>query len=388
MGTTRTRGHAIAVATVKRWIEHERPPHALLLVGPDGSGKTTLALDLAAGLLCLEADPTARPCRACAACRKVDHGNHPDLHRLAPEGAGDQIRLGAVQALTAQLALLPMEGRTRVALIEDAHRLNPDAQNALLKVLEEPVGAACIILAADDDAALLPTVLSRAARLRLGKVPPAVIAGLLAEHGVTDPGRANGLALFADGRPGIAIALSAQPEWAIVQARLARQLLDLLAADARTRLGAVPDLVAAGAALDAAARSNGDAARGAAPGGDQRPARDGRSAGAARAPRRATGPTAARPQPAERRRAALRVMATWRDVGRDLAVVARGGRREVRQLDMLEEFEAAAAGLDVAAVIAFLERMDRLGAAIEEYANPELVLDALVLAWPRTAVAA
>jgi len=78
----------------------------------------------------------------CTACRKIKHGNHPDLHRLAPEGAGDQIRLGAVQGLTAELALLPMEGRIRVALIEDAHRLNPDAQNALLKVLEEPVGAA------------------------------------------------------------------------------------------------------------------------------------------------------------------------------------------------------------------------------------------------------
>jgi DNA polymerase III delta' subunit len=383
----RTRGHGIAVAAVTRWIEHERPPHALLLDGPDGSGKATLALDLAAGLLCLDADPQARPCRACAACRKVDHGNHPDLHRLAPEGAGDQIRLGAIQGLTAQLALLPMEGRTRVALIEDAHRLNPDAQNALLKVLEEPVGAACIILAADDAASLLPTVLSRVARLRLGKVPAPVIAGLLAERGVTDPGRANGLALFADGRPGIAIALSSQPEWAIVQARLARQLLDLLGADARTRLGAIADLVVAGAALDAALRAGGGAASEPVMDDDQHPGRDGRSA-AGRAPRRAAGAGATRPQPAERRRAALRVIATWRDVGRDLAVVVHGGRRQVRQLDMLEELEAAAAGLDVAEMIAFLERMDRLGAAIEEYANPELVLDALVLAWPRAAGAA
>jgi len=71
------------------------------------------------------------------------------------------------------------------------------------------------------------------------------------------------------------------------------------------------------------------------------------------------------------------------DVGRDLAVVAGGGRREVRQLDMLEDLEAAAAaGVDPAALVAFLERLDALGAAIEEYANPELVLDALMLAWP------
>src|SRR5205085_102656 len=98
-----------------------------------GSGKDTLASDLAAGLLCTAADPAARPCRACAACRKVEHGNHPDVHRIAPEGAGDQIRLAQVTALVSELALLPMEGRRRVAIINAAHRLNPDAQNALLK---------------------------------------------------------------------------------------------------------------------------------------------------------------------------------------------------------------------------------------------------------------
>ena len=371
-----TRGHPVAVAAVRRSIERERPPHALLLVGPDGSGKTTLALDLAAGLLCLQPDPVARPCRTCAACRKVEHGNHPDLHRLAPEGAGDQIRLGAVQGLTSELALLPMEGRIRVALIEDAHRLNPDAQNALLKVLEEPVGAACIILAADDAAALLPTVVSRTARLRLGPVPTSVIVELLGERGLADPGRATAVALAADGRPGIAIALSAQPESAIVQARLSRQLLDLLAADRRTRLAAVAELVAAGATLDAASRAT-PAAEGEPSDGDAAPA------ARPRAPRRSATPASSRPQPAERRRAALRVIAAWRDVGRDLAVVARGGRREVRQLDMLEDLEAAAAGVDAADLVTFLERLDALGAAIEEYANPELVLDALVLAWPR-----
>lgn len=371
-----SRGHPVPVAAVRRWIERERPPHALLLVGPDGSGKTTLALDLAAGLLCLDADPAARPCRVCAACRKIEHGNHPDLHRLAPEGAGDQIRLGAVQALTAELALLPMEGRIRVALIEDAHRLNPDAQNALLKVLEEPVGAACIVLAADDAAALLPTVVSRTARLRLGPVPASVIVDLLGERGLADPGRATALAVAADGRPGIAIALSGQPESAIVQARLARMLLDLLGADRRTRLAAVAELVAAGATLDAAARVTPAADVGASDG-------DAAPAARPRTPRRSATPTSSKPQPAERRRAALRVIAAWREVGRDLAVVAGGGRREVRQLDMLEDLEAAAAaGVDPAALVAFLERLDALGAAIEEYANPELVLDALMLAWP------
>ena len=122
MGSFLTRGQSSALGLVRRAVERERPPHALLLAGPPGVGKTTLALDLAAGLLCLADDPRERPCRACAACHKIEHGNHPDLHILRPEGAGQQIRVGQVQALAAELALLPLEGRFRVAIIEAAQR--------------------------------------------------------------------------------------------------------------------------------------------------------------------------------------------------------------------------------------------------------------------------
>jgi hypothetical protein len=96
----------------------------------------------------------------------------------------------------------------------------------------------------------------------------------------------------------------------------------------------------------------------------------------------------ARARPVERRRAALRVLAAWRDIGRDLVVAASGARREIRHVDLLEELDAAAAHLDVASLIAFLDRLDGLAAAIEAYASPELVLDDLVLAWPRIRVRA
>src|ERR671915_1042961 len=237
----RTRGHPAALAVIRRAVETERPPHALLLVGPDGVGKTTLAFDLAAGLLCLDADPARRPCRECSACRKVDHGNHPDLHRLAPEGAGGQVRLGQVQRLAAELVLLPLEGRYRVAIVEAAQRLNPDAQNALLKTLEEPPPRVCIILCADDEADLLPTVRSRCARLRLGPVSGDEIAALLGERGFADASRSSALARAASGRPGLALALALEPEAELVEARLARRLADLAAADRRARLAAATD---------------------------------------------------------------------------------------------------------------------------------------------------
>ncbi|MBA3852709.1 MAG: hypothetical protein H0X59_10145 [Chloroflexi bacterium] len=370
----RTRGHPAALSAVARAVALERPPHALLLAGSGGIGKTTLALDLAAGLLCRDEDASARPCRTCPGCRKVEHGNHPDLHRLAPDGAGEQIRLVQVQRLSADLSLLPMEGRWRVAIIEAAHRLNPDAQNALLKTLEEPVGFACIILAADDPAALLPTVVSRAARLRLGPVPVADIAALLVERGSLDASRATAVARASGGRPGLALGLAADPDAVLAADRLSRQLLDLTHADRRRRLALVSDLLADAALLDGAVRGKPPAE------GAPRPA-------SRRAPRPGTA-SGGRAAPAERRRAAIRVLLTWREVGRDLAVVCRGGAVEVRNLSLLDELRAAAAGIDEAALLDFLERLDGLAAAIEAYANPELALDALVLAWPRAARAA
>ncbi len=389
----RTRGHPAAVTAVAQAIARQRPPHALLLVGSGGIGKTTLALDLAAGLLCLDDEPSARPCRVCPGCRKVEHGNHPDLHRLAPEGAGEQIRLAQVQRLSADLSLLPMEGRWRVAIIEAAHRLNPDAQNALLKTLEEPVGFACIILAADDPAALLPTVASRAARLRMGPVPDVAVAALLVERGLLDASRASAVARASAGRPGMAIGLAGDPDSVLAAGRLARSLLELTHADRRRRLALVSDLLADAAVLDAAIRGATSEPSATEPTGSSQvdraattdDARTTQSRARRSAPARAPGPRSGpggRTAPAERRRATIRVLLTWREVGRDLAVVCRGGAAQVRHMDLLEDLRAASAGIDEAPLLRFLARLDGLIAAIEAYANPELTLDALVLAWP------
>ena len=393
MGTFLTRGQPAAVSAVERIVRRGDPPHALMLVGPAHVGKTTLALDLAAGLLCLDPDASERPCRDCAACRKVVHRNHPDVHRLAPEGVGEQVRLAQVQALVSALALLPMEGRVRVAIVESAHRLNPDAQNALLKTLEEPPAGVCLILAVDDEPLILATVKSRCARIRLGPLSQAALASLLAERGLADAAESAALARLAGGRPGLAIALATEPESALVHARLMRSLIDLLSQDRRARLSSVPGLVADGGALEEALSRGGEAADRGGPVDERQAARS------ARTPRRAGrddvedsraqggAPRARVPSPAERRAAILRVVAAWREVARDLAVAGRGGRREIRHVDLFDELEAAAGGVDGVEIAAFLERLDRLEGAIEAYANPELALDALLLAWPRTRAA-
>ena len=189
-------------------------------------------------------DPASRPCRACAACRKLEHGNHPDVHRLAPGGAGGQIKIGAVRDLLAELALLPAEARVRAAIIEQAHRLNADAQNALLKLLEEAPPGVVIVLTATAGSLLLETVVSRCQQIRLGPVPARDVADLLVERGVADAPAAAALARAAGGRPGVALALAGDPDAVMAEGRMARTLLDLAGADRRTRLAAATELLA------------------------------------------------------------------------------------------------------------------------------------------------
>ena len=245
MDGARTRGQPAALAAVGSMIRGGAP-HAVLLVGPAGVGKTTLALDLAAGLLCTADDPAARPCGTCRACRLVASGGHPDVHRVGPEGPGRQVVIGGpgarvrgIRDLIADLALLPVEGGARVAIVEAAQRMNEDAQAALLKTLEEPPAGVTLILCADAEEPLLPTIRSRCARLRLGPVGIRDVEAILAEHGVADAPLASRLARITGGRPGLALAWARQPEALRVRDELSRSLLDLLAARPAERLAGV-----------------------------------------------------------------------------------------------------------------------------------------------------
>ena len=363
-------------------------PQALLLIGPASIGKTTLAVDLAAGLLCAAGEGVARPCRACRACRLVAGGTHQDLHRLAPEGAGRQVRIGdpsdpdpgTVRYLIREMARLPVEGRHRVAVIEGAHRMNEDAQNALLKTLEEPPAGATLILCADEPERVLPTVRSRAATLRLGLLGVRTIEGLLGERGV-DPPRAARLARLAAGRPGIALAYAAAPRAVDAREEISRTLLDLIAESRSGRLTAGRELLAraselASMRLEAGAtnsRSTDARSPEVAP-GSRLAASEESDAG-----------TPGRSSPAERRLAARVLLETWAAVARDLAVVAAGARGRAVDLALLDDLDAAAGQIAAGAMPPFLFRLARAAELLEANANPELVVDVLVLAWPAPA---
>jgi len=391
-----TRGQPAAVRQISAMIAAGLP-HALLLVGPRSVGKTTLALDIAAAQLCAVEDPAHRPCRACRSCRLVDAGNHPDVHRMAPDGPGAAIGIDAVRSLISDLSLLSVEGGPRLAIIESAHRMTDDAQNAILKTLEEPPAGVTLVLCADDEDRLLPTIQSRVARVRLGTLAPREIEHLLEARGDADAPTANRLARLAGGRPGLAVAYAQAPDAVVIRSELARSLIDLAAVSRAIRLVRIRELLARAQELAVALTPS----PGGEPTGGRAPKRRGRAGAVAPAARVASTagderaaessadpdlevPVAGGPKapPAERRRGAAALLEIWRAVARDIALVELGEATMLHDPDLLEDVRGIAGRLRAGAAWAFLVRLDRAGRLLDGNANPELLLDVLVLAWP------
>ncbi len=140
-----------------------RLPQTVLVSGDDSEGLKTVSEWLASGILC-ESD-TERPCGKCASCRKAKEGVHPDL-TIIDEGE-DELKIELARRLRQEDSLIPNEGGRRVTVIRHAQNLNMNAQNALLKELEEPPPFAFFILTSERPDALLETVRSRCAKFSL-----------------------------------------------------------------------------------------------------------------------------------------------------------------------------------------------------------------------------
>jgi DNA polymerase-3 subunit delta' len=162
-------------------------PHGLLFTGMEGVGKRTAATAFAMACNCTGTAAGARggACGECAACRRIAADQHPDVLRVAPDGL--QIKIDQIRALCQTLAMRPYEARIRVAIIAEAHRLNPAAGNALLKMLEEPPAGTVLILTAGQTADLLPTIVSRCQHIRFKPIARRHLAVLLAaSYGFSD----------------------------------------------------------------------------------------------------------------------------------------------------------------------------------------------------------
>jgi len=209
-------GHPAAVRVLAAAAASDRLHHAWMIAGPRGIGKATLAFRfarylLAAGDRRLPAQTETPPLYVAAdnpVFRRVAAGGHSDLRVLKPTGAGGEIHIDNVRAATRFLRLTPGEGVWRVLIADGADAMNPNAQNAMLKFLEEPPANALILLVVHRPTRLLETVRSRCRMLRLAPLDrPAFDEALRGIAPEMDSGARDRLFAVCGGSPGAALEL-------------------------------------------------------------------------------------------------------------------------------------------------------------------------------------
>ena len=258
-------GHRRLVGLVARSIRRGTLPPSLIFAGPEGVGKRLLAIATAQALNCQsprtptedDADPERvglheiDACGVCPPCSKIARGIHPDVIVVEPGDTGT-IKIDQVRGVIDRAGYRPFEGRRRVVIIDQADALVPQAQNALLKTLEEPPSASAFLLVTSRPDALLPTVVSRCPRLRFRPLDADDVASVLIRRGRGEA-EARATAAAADGSIGHALATSGED---LVEARQVAVKVLLQAAaveDPRRRLDSTKDLLArtgAGGAAD------------------------------------------------------------------------------------------------------------------------------------------
>lgn len=196
-----------------------RLPHALLFTGIDGVGKRTAAVRLAMAANCMDylarlrPDENAEypdkafrlPCGQCNPCLRIAAGTHPDIALVQPDGG--VIKIAQIRNLCQTLSMKPFEGEMRVAVLTDAHLMNPSAGNALLKILEEPPEQTLLILTAGQAADLLPTIVSRCQHVRFNPISRAALSGALIQNHGFGADEASTLAALAGGSFSRALAM-------------------------------------------------------------------------------------------------------------------------------------------------------------------------------------
>lgn len=195
-------GHRRVLELTARAAARGCLPQSLIFAGPEGVGKRRAAIALAQLLNCTADPPDA--CGVCAACKRIARGVHADVLLIEPGDTG-AIKVDQVRDAIGRAGYRPFEGRRRVVIVDDADAILPEAQNALLKTLEEPPPASTFILVTSRPDLLLPTVLSRCQRLRFGRLSPSDVADVLTrDHGYSMV-EAQAAALAADGSVGLAL---------------------------------------------------------------------------------------------------------------------------------------------------------------------------------------
>lgn len=237
-------GHRHLLQLVAAAAVRSSLPPSVIFAGPDGVGKRTSALALAQFLNCL-APQDNDACGTCASCSRIARLVHADVLLVEPGDTG-VIKVDQIREVVERTGYRPFEGRRRVVIIDDADAMLSEAQNALLKTLEEPPSSSMFVLVTSRADELLPTVRSRCQRLRFGPLAPADIAALLMRAHGYSAADAHAAASAADGS--IGQALEGATETLVEARETAAEVLRHVAAatDPRRRLDSAKVLAGAG----------------------------------------------------------------------------------------------------------------------------------------------
>lgn len=204
MSFNQIKGQDTAINKLREFILRHRIHQSYLFFGPEGVGKFFTARIFAKALNCLKLK--GDPCDECISCLKIEKNQHPDVQLI--DYGDSEIPIDSIRQLKRQAGLRPYEGRTKVFVIRNAHRLNPDSASALLKTLEEPPANTVIILVTERPSLLFKTIVSRCQLVRFRPFTVAQLEKTLKDDYGLQGWKAYFLARFSEGKLGLALRLN------------------------------------------------------------------------------------------------------------------------------------------------------------------------------------
>ncbi|NLC43985.1 MAG: DNA polymerase III subunit delta' [Clostridiales bacterium] len=224
MNTNNITGQSPLIARMDQILAGGRIVHAYLFEGPAGAGKKTMSGLFAQALLCEKSED--KPCNKCIPCKQYESGNHLDVLWVRRLEDKTSISVDQIRELQSKIKVKPFQDGKRICFIDEAHLMNHQAQNALLKTLEEPPSHTIFFLLADNTSSLLPTIISRCQLFRVDSLSREDIALILNNRLSIGFEEATTYASLSQGNPGQALALAGDEEFRALRERLINGMND------------------------------------------------------------------------------------------------------------------------------------------------------------------
>ena len=224
-------GHQKQWNYLTKAVELKRLPHAFLFSGAEQLGKRTLAVEFVKFINCLSDQAgDKKPCQVCRNCQDISKNIFPDFIFIKPSGkkieSKQEIKISQIKNLIEKLSLRPYSSFFKIAVLDNAHLMNKEAQNCFLKFLEEPKGKSILILITEFPDMLLPTILSRVQEVKFFPVKSREIKNYFLEQKISEK-KAEEFSSLSFGKPGRALNFYLNPEKLEREKKLISDILKL-----------------------------------------------------------------------------------------------------------------------------------------------------------------